>query len=248
MTASDARAEIEDLVLRILRRDDAHERSLFRYLGYDWTGDRGWYFWPKERAGAYALKEQNSARLGTDLKTVFSLYYYPDIEEDASADFSLQEQMVRSSDLFARSGPELTACCELHARPCAEAFADLANGTGIPTLEARRSLCPSLFCVGCLTFEWRRDRLCACSVEAAVRSRTFAFRDVVLPDASAGGETLVLEARQLDRDVPCFDLAYSFARMLLTDAELPFTEEFGNGVSGPDGIGRSLFRFSTEAG
>jgi len=245
MIASDARAEIEELVLRILRRDDAHERSLFRYIGYDWTGDRGWYFWPKGRSGVFALKEQDSAREDGDLRTVCRFYYYPDPEEEGSSDFSLQEQLVRSSGLFARRGPEPAACCALHARSSVEAFADLAHGTGIPTLEARQSLCPSLFCLGCLTFGWERNRLRSCSVEAPIRSRTFAHREVFLPSRD-GGETRVLRAREIDRDVPCYDLALSFAHMLFADAELPFTEELQNESYDPDGMGRSLFLFSGE--
>ena len=250
MTTINARSEIEELVLHIQRRDDAHERSVFRYMGYDWSGDLGWYFWPKERAGVFSLKEQDSTWHEQTLQSVFRLYYYPDLDEETSAMFSLQEQMVRASELFTRQRPKFSACCALHEstsdHPLAEPFADLANGTGIPTVQARQSMCPALFCIGELTFQWEQERLCSCRIEAPIRSQTFAIRDVFLPSVDGQGETLVLKAREIDRNVPCFELARSFVLGLFFDAELPLMEESEGECLDPNGIGRSLFRFAIE--
>lgn len=201
--------------------DEAARAAMnFKYISFDWVGAPGWFFWPRARRGVYQIKEQ-AVRQGGDKTTVrFSLYYYPHPDEDVFIDFSLAEQAARVSEIFGSQGVLFYEGCSGHGH-CGcreEPFQDLREGKGIPVPDARGRLADSLYWVGALTLLWRQDDLEALTLEAPRRSRTWAIVDI--PGPRDGG--LELKAGDIDRNVPCWHLAKSFAVAL--------TEDFGRAI------------------
>ncbi len=186
-------------------------RMHFKYISFDWVGPCGWFFWPRRRRGVYLLKEQAAAR--DDAR--FSLYYYPHPDEGVFGDFSLAEQAARVSGIFSSQGVQFYEGCPEHGHcDCREEpFADLREGKGIPVPAARERLSASLYWVGALTFGWRGGRLHSLTVEAPLRSRTWAIVDIPGPR----GDGPALRAGDIDRNAPCWRLAWGFAAALAAD-------------------------------
>ncbi|HWQ62233.1 MAG TPA: hypothetical protein VN521_07970, partial [Negativicutes bacterium] len=204
-------------------------------ISFDWTGPCGWFFWPRNHRGVYLLKEQSSAQSEGDR---FYLYYYPHPDEDVFADFSLAEQVARVSEVFSSQGVQFYEdCCEHGHGGCRGGpFQDLRAGKGIPVPAARERLAASLYWVGALTFGWRGGRLRSLTVEAPCRSRTWAIVDIPGPR----GDGPALRAGDIDRNVPCWQLAWSFVTALAAD--LGTTVRFARleGVGGRDAHRRGV--------
>lgn len=201
--------------------DEATRAAMnFKYISFDWVGLPGWFFWPRTRQGVYQIKEQATLQDGDETTVIFSLYYYPHPEEDVFIDFSLVEQAARVSEIFDSKGVRFYEGCSGHGH-CGcheEPFGDLREGKGIPVPDVRGRLTDSLYWVGALTILWRQNDVNTLTLEAPGRSRTWAIVDI--PGPRDGGPAL--KAGDIDRNVPCWHLAKSFAVAL--------TEDFGRSI------------------
>ncbi|MBN1827600.1 MAG: hypothetical protein JW884_00435 [Deltaproteobacteria bacterium] len=200
---------VDSLLHDIMNRDNAKERSNFQYVSFDWSGLPGWYFWPKGRDGVYALKELENERHDRQNghNACFALYYYPALHEAAMADYSLFERVVRKSELFDENEIHVSGCSchhgeEIAAKPTA--WGGIHRSKGIPTHYGREVMSPDLFVVASVELEWTKEQLAGCTVRAPERWRT------VVGD-------------KLDRNMPCWDLAWSFVEALASDVNRPYT-------------------------
>lgn len=209
-----ARSRLEDLLFSLVERGvdkDVRVRMHFKYISFDWVGPCGWFFWPRRRQGVYLLKMQSSALDGDR----FFLYYYPHPDEGVFSDFSLAEQAARVSEVFSSQGVGFYEGCPEHGHcDCGEEpFRDLRQGKGIPVPVARERLSASLYWIGALTFGWRCGQLDVLTLEAPVRSRTWAITDIPGPL----GDGPALRAGDIDRNAPCWRLAWGFVAALAAD-------------------------------
>jgi hypothetical protein len=213
---------MDPLIFSILAREGGSGASAFRFIGYDWVGRPAWFFWLKDRPGAYHLQERSHRAANARQAVSFTLRYYPDPAERAFAGYSVSEQLLRVSPFFQR--PPLLADAPAGAIEEAHHHAPAhlpASDPGIPAPEERARLHPRLFAVGAMILVWIRDALRGCVLEAPVRSITRATHDLVLPRPGAGEPVRVLQAGEVDRDLPCWEeIAMAFCAAFLQDLRL----------------------------
>jgi len=240
----DIKGIIDGWIHGIIHRDNARDRSNFRYISYDWIEPRGWFFWPKKSTGVFALKEALNSDYGTKGALYFNLHYFPDIEEDVFSDFSCAEQLVRVSDLFSKEGVEFVAACMLHEHDDNSVhMEDLSNGKGIPALEARERLNPCLFVIAQIGFHFHDAGLAAVSLYAPSRSATMAVRDIVIRENESSEPVVVVGERETDRYAPAWDIAFQFCRDLIEDASIAAEAEVIMGLNDYD-INEARFTLS----
>jgi hypothetical protein len=207
-----------DLLLHdIMNRDNARERSNFEYMSFGWGVFPGWYFWPKRRKGVYALKELGHERRGLRNRydAHFALYYYPALTEEVMADYSLLEKIIRRSELFDEGEIHVSGCCHHEPVSCG-----VRRTKGIPTHYGREVMSADLFVIALVELLWMKDLLSRCVVRAAERWQTI-----------AGGS--------VDRNVPCWELAWFFINTLTTDVNRPYTIATETDDSSRDGVVKS---------
>jgi len=221
-SAEFVRQMMENLILSIIQMDDARRKSHFRHIGRD---------------------------AGKLYQGAFSLFYFPDPEEDVFSDFSLLEQLVRLSDFFDRDGVQFHSPCHLNDRGCkegpAEPFYDLRGGKGAPTPEARERLCTSLFFVGCIQMTLSGTSLLELRATAPVRSKTYSTADIPM-QGNDGGTTIVLRAREMDRNVPGWDLTWLFSRSFVADLGKSWTLSTAAQTDVPDTVCSATFVFDNR--
>ncbi len=229
-------------IYSIIHRENAREKSHFRYISYDWIPPRGWFFWTKKRRGVFGLKEMPGQSPQEKSKIIFNIYYYPDIEEEDFGDFSYAEQLVRVSDMFSKTGVEFLATCLMHEQEHAHAhecghnhMEDLANGKGIPTTEAREGLNTCLYLLGQIVFQFNKEgEIDSLNLEAPSRSATMAITDISVRTDDAKEPEVIICARGTDRNVPSWDIAMSFCVDLIEDTGVKAKPDIRMGINDYD--------------
>lgn len=212
----DARILLNNLLFFAMHRPEARDKGAFKYVSADWIGLPGWFFWPKNRTGVFLLKLKEN---------VSCLYYYPSLDEPVFEKFSCLEQLVRTSDLFSRSGVDFSTECP-HCECNETNFKDLEGGKGIPTPEARQQISSELFAVGEIMFGWENERLISIKAKAPCRDRTWAKS--ALDITTETGLLRLLEAGALDRDLPCWELTSEFTQHLTRFLPVDIIHSFAN--------------------
>ena len=223
----DARILLNNLLFFAMHRPEARDKGAFKYVSADWIDLPGWFFWPKNRTGVFLLKLKDnvSSHRNPGGETFCSLYYYPSLDEPVFEKFSCLEQLVRTSDLFSRSGVDFSTECP-HCE-CNEAnFKDLQGGKGIPTPEARQQISSELFAVGEIMFGWENDQLISIKAEAPCHDRTWAKTAVDIPTET--GMVHLLDRDALDRDLPCWELTEQFTDNLTHFLPVDIIHSFAN--------------------
>jgi hypothetical protein len=211
-----AKRLFESLVLQLISVEDARNVLHFKYVSPEWGRKPGWYFWLKSRPGVYFLRLESAFCQREQLASHWQLYYYPHPEESVFEDYSLDEQIVRLSDLFSTAKPDGACQCECCEEHSAYDYSDLLNGAGIPLHEIREQLNSWLFCVGDMSFTWEMEKLAHCSVEAPECSLTWAYMDISATDKE-GCEIPLLKRYEPDRKIPSWDICHEFTVNLLKD-------------------------------
>jgi hypothetical protein len=213
-----AKGLLERAILQMISADEARNRLHFKYVSPEWVGNPGWYFWPKSRPGVYFLRLDSADIRKNQLLSLWQLYYYPHPDETVFEDYSLDEQLVRLSNLFPSSEPEPACCCECHQEQSQPSFADLPSGMGIPHYDIRPSLNSWLFCIGEMSFAWNIEKLEICTVEAPEFSQTWAYMDVFAATDSECRLPLLTKFEN-DRNIPTWKLCSEFSENLMNDME-----------------------------
>lgn len=209
-----ARNLLANLLFFAMRQPNARSKSAFKYVSADWIELPGWFFWPKSRPGVFLLKlkdiqTNDSADI---IDTDYRLSYYPVLSEPLFEKFSCEEQLVRYSAYFSSQGVTFISECP-HCECRENAFADLSEGKGIPTLEARQKLKGELFNVGELSLRWEAEELTRIAMTAPHCDRTHA--ETVVEIATDTGPVRLLEIGEIDRALPCWEIAGSFVQSLV---------------------------------
>jgi hypothetical protein len=240
---SQARQIIESTIFAIMERGADHtdrQGMNFKYISSDWIGTPGWFFWPRGKRGVFLVKEQRFEKLYKNKASAdFALYYYPHPEEAVFTDYSFAEQVTRVSELFSREGVAFfSGCCEHGHDNCnEERFQDLQEGKGIPTPAARERLSETLFRIGSITLVANNDTLSQAIVQAPIRSRTWSIVDIPCFNSSE----LLLNAGEIDRNVPCWELADFFITGLINDIGLTAGSCCQEGGANIDEVSRCVY-------
>lgn len=241
-----ARSLVGNLLFFAMRKPGAKENSAFKYVSADWIGLPGWFFWPQNRPGVFLLKLTNISNALPDhsVETFYRLFYYPSLEEPLFEQFSCSEQLLRASAFFSRKGVEFSTECP-HCECNPTAFAELSEGKGIPTPEARQKISDELFAVGEIKFSWKNDDLSCVRVNATYRDQTRTKAAVEI--LAESGVVRLLEADEVDRDLPCWDLAAEFTQALVHFLPVvvhdhSVAEKIGNEVQASYSVKQTLCR------
>ena len=210
-----ARSLLGNLLFFAMRLPNARVMSDFKYISADWIDFPGWFFWPKSRPGVFLLKLQSIQEpMNTNyIDTDYRISYFPALAEPLFEKISCEEQLVRSSELFSNQGVAFATECP-HCECSEGAFADLSDGKGIPTVEARQYMNGELFKVGEISFRWQMEKLTRIDIAAPHCDRTYAQK--VIEIAMDSGPVRLLEAGEIDRELPCWDIAASFVQSLVS--------------------------------
>jgi len=214
-----AERSFADLVLRLINIENAKERLHFKYVSPEWLGDPGWYFWPKDRRGVYFLRLETALPDDAGVEAGFALHYYPHPEEEVFTRYSFLEQLARASDLFSSARPQAAGACCCHEDRTPSNYADLHDGLGIPVPEKRAELKHWLYRVGTVACRWENGQPKRFKAEAPSRSCTWACEKITVP-AENGNDFTLIDKRELDRDVPAWELCLSFSLNFLNDISL----------------------------
>lgn len=204
-----ARLLFENLVLRMIAADKARESLRFKYISPEWVGNPGWYFWPRGRSGVFLLRLDSARNEGSVLISQWQIFYYPSPDEALFESYTLDEQIVRLSDLFDTAPPDCECCCECSETEHAAKPADLPGGIGVPRPDVRERLNSWLFWVGDMEWVWRDGSLLSCMVAAPRISRTWACCDRWATQED-GTKVLLRAAGELDRDLPAGEICQEF--------------------------------------
>lgn len=226
-------------VFEIIHRDNAREVSSFRYLSYDWISPRGWYFWPKNKPGVYALKEIPTIDSCENECLLLSLYYYPSPDEPVFQHYSLAEQIVRVSPMFSTDGVRFQVSCLLHSQDEEDPdgdqghvhMEDLKSGKGIPTIEGREKLNPALFIIAYLEVVLKEKMPVRISMLSPGRSRTMATKDFILTDEISGDSSTVICEHETDRDIPSWELGLDFIGSLANELSCSVNYDKGENLT-----------------
>jgi len=211
-----AKELFESTILQMISADGARNNLHFKYVSPEWVGNPGWYFWPKSRPGVYFLRLDSAVIRENRLLSQWQLYYYPHPDEKVFEDYSLDEQLVRLSDLFPKLKPEPACCCECNQEQSPHSFVDLPSGMGIPLHTIRPLLNSWLFCIGEMRFAWNTGNLEICTVEAPEVSQTWAFMDV-FTETDSECRLPLLKKYENDRKIPTWNICCEFSENLTND-------------------------------
>ena len=206
----------ENLVLRLIATDKAHDSLRFKYISPEWVGNPGWYFWPRDRSGVFLLRLDSAREEGRAICSQWQVYYYPGLDEELFEAYTLDEQMVRVSDLFDSEPPVCECRCECCEADHATASLDLPGGIGVPRPDVRQRLNSWLFWVGDMDWVWQDGSLRSCTVEAPQLSKTWACCDRWATNED-GVEVLLKKAGALDRNLPAWEICQGFVGDFLND-------------------------------
>jgi hypothetical protein len=230
-----------NLLFFAMRQPNARSKFDFKYVSADWIDLPGWFFWPKSRPGVFLLKlkdiQTNDAAGIID--TDYRLSYYPALSEPLFEKYSCEEQLVRSSAHFSSQGVAFATECP-HCECIESAFADLSEGKGIPTLEARQNMKSELFNVGKLSLHWETEKLTRIAMTAPHCDRTHA--ETVIEITTDSGPIRLLEIGEIDRELPCWDIAAAFVRSLVEFLPVRVGRHSGCDAKGKNG--RAIYRVS----
>jgi hypothetical protein len=204
--------KMANLMFTATHRPDAREKGAFKYVSFDWTGATGWFFWPKTQLGVYALKADCSESPKQPVESDWLLYYYPSPQEPLFTTFSCTEQLVRVSDAFSRESVTFsTECphCDCESGP----HVDLLDGKGIPTPEVRETLSPDLFHIGTVTLSWNGYELQSLNAQPSQHGQTWTKEPLDI--ATSDGVQRLLNAGEMDRNLPCEELTSTFRAMFM---------------------------------
>lgn len=202
----------EELFLALINNDNARENLHFKYVSPEWIGNPGWYFWPKGKKGVYCLKVVDAVPLKDGIDALLHVYYYPHPQEDVFSKYSFIEQLTRVSHVFESGKPGSVEACPCHHDHQHNNFADLQDGLGIPVPVLRSTINPWLYRLGDLICYWEKGKLKSFVIEAQEKSRTWSCRSI----SEVPGEVL-LDFKEIDRDLPAWELIEDFCRGFVKD-------------------------------
>jgi hypothetical protein len=237
----------ENIVLRMIATDKAHESLRFKYISPEWVGNPGWYFWPRGRSGVFLLRLDSAKQEGYVLYSQWQIFYYPSPDEVLFESYTLDEQIVRLSDLFDKAPPGCECRCECSEADHAAKPAEFPSGIGVPRPEVRERFNSWLFWVGDRDWVWQDGSLRSCMVAAPRISRTWTCCDRWATQED-GEKVLLREAGALDRNLPAWRICQEFVGDFLNGLrEIGILHvPLGEGVMDMDGIYRRQIYGITE--
>ncbi len=190
--------------LALLSDDHLREEAGLRYASHMWDVHPYWYLWLAGSRGVYRLELSGAQEVsGYDWVAEFLVKYYPAEEEDFFQGLSFLEKICRQSEIF-KTRPARGGGCPCHGGPerlDGEPFADLQDGTGVPSAQYADCVSPEFFYAGHLLLAHRSGAGSLLRLKSQSSWRVFMTRDYGINDAD--GHLLgILRNGQRDRDYP----------------------------------------------
>ena len=199
--------------------DESQRHKLgLKYISQMWDQNPYWYVWFVDLPGVFKLSLLDcTAEVPWDWRALFRIKYYPRPEESVFQGLSVLEQICRMSDLFQTrpaewAGGETGCVCHggvhHHHGP---RFADLQEGTGVPTASRAAEIPEDFFLAGEMELRYGNGQGSEISWRSQDHWRVKMTENYFIKDQE-GAPLKVLRKGDIDRDYPGWFLTDFVAR------------------------------------